>query len=76
MVKFGVVNVMPVANDIPPVATPYQLSVPAEAVAPIVTVPESQREPGVVEVIAGELLTVAITAIFVGLVQPFAIAST
>lgn len=54
----------------------YQLIAPDEAVAPSVTVPESQRDAGVVEVMDGEALTVAVIAVLVGVVQPDAIAST
>ena len=72
----GVVKEFPVPNKVPPVGTSYQLIVPAEAVAPRVTVPESQREAGVVEVIVGGMLTVAIIAVLVGVVHPDAVAST
>jgi hypothetical protein len=72
----GVVNAVPVPIDVPPVATLYQFIEPVEATAPKVRVPASQRAADDVEVIAGELLTVAITAVRVGLVQPFSIAST
>lgn len=72
----GVVNEFPVPNTFPPVETSYQLIVPAEAVAPSVTVPESQRDAGVVEFIDGKMLIVAITAVLVGVVQPEAMAST
>ena len=48
--KLGVVNEVPVPNDVPPVKSAYQLIVPAEAVAPKVTVPGPQTEPGVVPV--------------------------
>ena len=49
----GVVNEVPVPNDEPPVAAAYQLIVPAEAVAPMVTVPVPQVDPGIVPVMVG-----------------------
>lgn len=58
-------------NEVPPVATSYQFSVPAEAVASKVSVPESQRELGLIEVIVGVVFTVAVMAVRVGLVQLF-----
>lgn len=73
---FGVVNTVPVPNDVPLVGTSYQLIVPEEAVAPRVTEPVSQRDLGVVEVIVGEELIVAIIAVLVGVVHPDAVAST
>ena len=45
------VNVVPVPREAPPVEAAYQLMVPAEAVAPSVTVPVLQRLAGVVEAI-------------------------
>ena len=54
----------------------YQLMVPAEAVAPKVTVPVPQTEPGVVPVIVGILLTVATTEVLEAVVQPLFVAST
>ena len=51
---------MPVPNEVPPVEAEYQLIVPAEAVAPMVTAPVPQVDPGVVPVIVGIALTVAI----------------
>ena len=49
----GVVKLVPVPNEAPPVAAAYQLIVPAEAVAPSVTVPVPQRELFVTPVIVG-----------------------
>ena len=72
----GVVNDAPVPIEAPPVEAAYQFIVPAEAVAPRVTVPASHLEPGVVPVIVGVLLTVAITAVLVPVVQPLDVAST
>ncbi len=42
----GVVNEVPVPRLVPPVAAAYQLIVPAEAVAPRVTVPVSADASG------------------------------
>lgn len=50
---------MPEPNEVPPVEAAYQLTVPAEAVAPKVTVPASHREPEVVPVIVGAVQAVA-----------------
>ena len=72
----GVVNDTPVPRLVPPVATSYQLIVPAEVVAPSVTVPVPQLLPGVVPVIVGTGLTVAITAVLDAVVQPLLVAST
>ena len=49
----GVVKLVPVASELPPVATAYQLTVPAEDAAPKVTVPVPHLDPGVVPVIVG-----------------------
>ena len=67
---------MPVATELPPVLTVYQFTVPALAVAPSVTVPVPQPEPGVVPVIVGTVFTVATTAVLDPVVQPEAVAST
>ena len=72
----GVVNDVPVPNDVPPITAAYQFNVPALAVAPKVTVPVPQTEPGVVPLTVGMALTVATTALLVAVVQPFAVAST
>ena len=71
----GVVNEVPVPNEVPPVGNSYQFIVPAEAIAPSVTVPVSQREFGVVDVIVGMGFMVATIAVLVGLVHP-SVAST
>ena len=52
------VKLVPVAIAEPPVAAVYQFTVPADAVAPSVTVPEPQTLPGVVPVIVGYAFTV------------------
>ena len=49
----GVVNVVPVPNEGSPVLFAYQLIIPAEAVAPRLTVPASHLAAGVVPVIDG-----------------------
>ena len=49
-VKVGVGKLGPVPKVVPPVAPAYQLIVPAEAVAPNVTMPAPHLEPGVVSV--------------------------
>ena len=72
----GVVNDAPVPIEAPPVEAAYQFIVPAEDVAPRVTVPASHLEPGVVPVIVGVAFTVAMTAVLLPVVQPFAVAST
>jgi len=72
----GVVKLVPVPRLVPPVAAVYQLIAPADAVAPRVTVPLPQTLPGVVAVIAGTVLTVAITGVLDDAAQPFDIAST
>ncbi len=72
----GVVNEVPVASDVPPVAAAYQFKVPALAVAPMVTVPVPQRLAGVVAVTVGIAFTVAMTAVLVAVVQPVLVAST
>ena len=72
----GVVNDVPVPNDEPPVTATNQFNVPALAVAPKVTVPVPQTEPGVVPDTVGNALTVATTALLVAVVQPLAVAST
>jgi hypothetical protein len=72
----GVVKLVPVPMEAPPVEAEYQLIVPALAVAPSITVPVPHLDPGVVPVIVGIGLTVAITAVRVAVVQPLFVAST
>ena len=72
----GVVKDVPVPNDVPPVEAAYQFSVPADAVAPSVTVPVPQREAGVVPEMVGAVVTVAATAVLEAVVQPLDVAST
>ena len=72
----GVVKLVPIPKLEPPVAAAYQLIVPADAIAPSITVPLPQTLPGVVPVIVGIVFTVATTAVLVGVVQPLSVAST
>ena len=71
----GVINEVPEPNEVPPVKAAYQFNVPALAVAPNVTVPVPQTEPGVVPETVGTALTVATTALLVAVEQPLAVAS-
>ena len=72
----GVVYDVPVPNDVPSTEAVYQLTVPADAVAPRVTVPVPQRDPGVVVAMVGMALTVARTAVLAPVVHPLSVAST
>ena len=74
----GVVKLVPDPKLIPPDAPAYQfmVAVPELEVAPKVTVPVSQRSPGVVDVIVGDAFTVATTATRGVEVQPFSVVST
>lgn len=72
----GMVKLVPVPRDEPPVDAAYQSIVPADAVAPNVTVPVPHLDAGVVPVIVGTAFTVAVTAVLVAVVHPFAEAST
>ena len=58
----GVVKEVPVPREVPPEAAANQEMVPAEAVAPIVTVPVPQIAAGEVAVMVGTELMVATTA--------------
>ena len=69
----GVVNEVPVPRDAPPEDAAYQLIVPAEAVAPRVTVPVPHLEAGVVPVMVGIAVTVTVTDVRVALTQPAAV---
>ena len=66
----GVVKLIPVPSINPPVAAEYQLMIPSDEVAPRVTVPLPQTNPGVVLVIAGIGLTVTIIIVLAVLEQP------
>ena len=76
MLMLGVVKLLPVASELPPVAAAYQLMIPALAVAPRITVPVPHLEAGVVPVMVGMAFTVAATAVLVADVQPPSVAST
>ena len=69
-------KLVPVPKDAPPVDAEYQFIIPAEAVAPRVTVPAPHIEAGVVPVIVGIVFTVATTAVLVKVVQLLLVAST
>ena len=73
---FGVVNEFPIPTKVPPVCELYQFIVPEDAIAPRLTVPESQRVFGVDAVILGVVTIVAVTADRGELVQPEVVAST
>ena len=72
----GVVKLVPVPNEAPPLLAAYQLMVPALAVAPKPTVPASHLAAGVEPVIVGVLFTVASTCVLLPVVQPVLVAST
>jgi len=72
----GVVNVVPVPSEDPPVAAAYQLIVPADAVAPSVTVPVEHLLAGVVAEIVGIALITALAAVLEVEVQDPLVAST
>ena len=56
--RLGVVKDVPVPREDPPVNAAYQSIVPAEAVAPKVTVPVPQIDAGVVPVMVSNSFTV------------------
>ena len=72
----GVVKLVPVCNDDPPVELLYQLIVPLLALAPNATVPALHLDNGVVPVTVGVLFTVATTAVLDDEVHPLLVAST
>ena len=72
----GVVKEVPVPKEAPPAEAAYQLMVPVEAVAPKVTVPAPQVDPGVVPVMLGIALTVATTSVLAAVVHVPSVAST
>jgi hypothetical protein len=72
----GVVKLVPVCNDDPPVELLYQLMVPLLALAPNTTVPASHLDNGMVLVIVGAVFTVANIAVLDDEVQPLFFAST
>ena len=72
----GVVKLVPVPIEEPPVDAANQFKVPADAVAPNTTVPVPQDAPGVVDVTVGTGFTVAVIAVRDNVVQPPLLAST
>ena len=72
----GVVKLVPVCKEDPPVELLYQLIVPLLALAPKATVPASHLDKGVVPVIVGVVFTVATTAVLDDEVQLLLVAST
>ena len=66
----GVVKLVPVPNEAPPVEAAYQLIVPAAVVACRVTVPVPQIEAPVVLVNVGVVLTVMVTVLLVEAAHP------
>ena len=73
----GVIKLAPVAIDEPPNCTVYHLIVPADAVAPKVTVPILHLAPSAVDVTLGctPFPILAITAVLVAEVHPEFVAS-
>lgn len=71
----GVVKLVPVPKDAPPVEAAYQLMVPAAAAACKVAVPVPHIEAPVVEVKVGSALTVATTAVLGADVHPLLVTS-
>ena len=72
----GVVKLVPVCKDDPPVELLYQLMVPLLALAPNATVPASHLDNGVVPLIVGVVFTVATIEVLDDEVQPLFVAST
>ena len=72
----GVVKLVPVSKEDPPVELLYQFIVPLLALAPKATVPASHLDNGVVPVIVGVVFTVATTAVRDDEVHPLLVAST
>ena len=72
----GVVKLVPVCKDDPPVELLYQFMVPLLALAPNATVPASHLDNGVVPLIVGVIFTVAAIEVLDDEVQPLFVAST
>ena len=70
MFMLGVVKLVPVPKEAPPVEAAYQLMVPAAVVACRVTVPDTHTEAPVVLEIVGIAFIVAITAVLVADTHP------
>jgi hypothetical protein len=75
LVSDGVVNDVPVPNELPPTASSYQESIPPDVEAPKLTVPFPDRAP-LVTVTTGIAVIVAITAVLLAVVHPLSVAST
>ena len=71
----GVVNETPFPIAAPPVEALYQFIVPADGVAPKITIPVPQLLPGVVAEIVGKGVTVAIIGVLDEVVHPLLDAS-
>ena len=67
---------MSVANTVVEIEDEYHFITPAEGLAFSFTVPESQFEPGVVEVIVGTVNIFAMISVLVALLQPLLFPST
>ncbi len=72
----GVVKLVPVCNNDPPVELLYQLMVPLLALAPNATVPASHLDNGVVPLMVGVVFTVASIAVLDDEVHPLLVTST
>ena len=72
--KKGVVKLLPVEREDPPVGAAYQLTTPADEVAPKVTIPPPDLEPGKVLTIVGVPIE-AVTDVLEVLEQPVLYAS-
>ena len=72
----GVVKDVPVPNEVPPVKVAYQLTVPADTVAPRTTVPGPQCPPETKPLMLGIGLTVAVIAVLEAVVHSSDVAST
>lgn len=65
-------KLVPVPTKFPAVGASYQFNVPVDAAACKVTVPVSQRLAPVVEVMVGNVFTVAVTAVLDDVQVPLA----
>ena len=71
----GVVKLVPVSNNDPPVELLYQLMVPLLALAPKATVPASHLDNALVPLTVGMVFTAATIAVLDDEVQPLFVAS-
>ena len=72
----GVVKLVPICKEDPPVELLYQLIVPLLALAPKATVPALHLDNGVAPLIVGVVFTVATIAVLDDEVHPLLVAST